>query len=180
MGTLKPPPRAKLFCGLLASDLDLMSLAVRRLRKHFGPVDLESQVWPFDETDYYRAEMGDQIKRRFVFFEQLISVERLSDVKRLTNDLETRICDETLRAHNRRPVNIDPGYMTLSKLVLATTKDYSHRIYIDRGIYAEVTLHYENGAWRPYPWTYRDYASDSYHACFHSARERLKSQLKEV
>ena len=91
MGTVKPPPHAKLFCGLLASDLELMRLAIRRLRTHFGPIDLESEVWPFDQTNYYRVEMGDDIRRRFVFFEELISVERLGEIKCLTNDLETRI-----------------------------------------------------------------------------------------
>ncbi|MFH0981698.1 MAG: DUF4416 family protein [Planctomycetota bacterium] len=178
MSIVKAPPRAKLFCGLLASDLDLMGEAVRRLRKPFGPIDLESEVWPFDQTDYYAVEMGDEIKRRFVFFEELISVERLAEIKRLTNELEARMCDDLLRPHDRRPVNLDPGYMTLSKFVLATTKDYSHRIYLDRGIYAEVTLHYEEGAWRPYPWTYPDYAADTYHAFFESAREKLKEQLR--
>ncbi len=178
MGTVKPPPRAKLFCGLLASDLDLMAQAVRRLKELFGKTDLESEVWPFAQTDYYAVEMGDEIKRRFVFFEELISVERLPELKRLTNDVEARICDDVLQPHDRRPVNLDPGYMTLSKLVLATTKDYSHRLYLDRGIYGEVTLHYESGAWRPYPWTYPDYAADAYHAFFESAREKLKAQLK--
>ena len=180
MGTVKPPPHAKLFCGLLASDLELMRLAIRRLRTHFGPIDLESEVWPFDQTNYYRVEMGDDIRRRFVFFEELISVERLGEIKCLTNDLETRICDDTLRPHDRRPVNIDPGYMTLSKIVLATTKDYAHRIYVDRGIYAEVTLHYESGVWCPYPWTYPDYAADTYRACFESARRKLKEQLRST
>ena len=179
MGTVKPPPRAKLFCGLLTSDLDLMTLAIRRLRSHFNATDLESESWPFEQTDYYRVEMGEGIKRRFVFFEELVSVGRLADIKRLTNHLESRICDDTLHPHDRRPINLDPGYMTLSKFVLATTKDYSHRIYLDRGIFAEVTLHYANGAWQPYPWTYPDYAAETYHAFFESAREKLKEQLRE-
>ena len=180
MGTVKPPPRAKLFCGLLASDLDLMGLAIRHLLARFGPIDLESEVWPFTQTDYYRIEMGGDIQRRFVFFDELTSIERLGEIKRWTNDLEARICDDASRPHDRRPVNIDPGYMTLSKLVLATTKDHAHRIYLDHGIYAEVTLHYESGAWRPYPWTYPDYAADTYHACFESARRRLKEQLRNM
>jgi len=178
MGTVKPPPRAKLLCGLLASDPDLMREAIRRLRARFGPTDLESETWPFDRTDYYRVEMGEDIKRRFVFFEELVSVERLAEVKRLTNDAEAHICDDVLCPRERRPVNIDSGYMTLSKFVLATTKDYAHRIYIDRGIFAEVTLHYAHGAWQPYPWTYPDYAADTYHAFFASAREKLKEQLR--
>ncbi|MCP4594231.1 MAG: DUF4416 family protein [bacterium] len=178
MGTVKPPPRAKLICGLLSSDPDLLVLAVRRLRALLGPVDTESETWPFDQTDYYREEMGVDLRRRFVCFEELVSVERLAEIKRLTNDLEKRICDDTLCPHDRRPVNIDPGYLTLSKLVLATTKDFSHRIYLERGIHAEVTLHYASGAWHAYPWTYPDYAAETYHAFFESARESLKQQAR--
>ena len=178
MGIVKPPPRAKLFCGLLASDLDLMTEAARRLRAIFGATDLESPAWPFNQTDYYLLEMGENIQRRFVCFQDLISVERLAEIKRLTNDVETALCDDILQPHDRRPVNLDPGYMTLSKFVLATTKDYSHRLYLARGIYGEVTLHYESGAWRPYPWTYPDYAADTYRAFFDSVREKLKEQLK--
>jgi hypothetical protein len=180
MGRAKPAPKAKLFCGLLASDLDLMTEAIRRLRKHFGPTDLESEVWPFEQTDYYAPEMGDDIRRRFVFFEELIAVGRLAEIKRLSNDLERRVCEDTLNPPDRRPVNIDPGYMTLSKLVLATTKDYAHRIYLDRGIYGEVTLQYANGGWQAYPWTYPDYAAGTYSTCFEAARETLKEQLRNA
>ncbi|HUU85496.1 MAG TPA: DUF4416 family protein [Phycisphaerae bacterium] len=179
MGQIKPPKRAKLFCGLLSADEDLLAETRRRLPAFFGTIDLVSDMWPFDSTDYYALEMGEEIKRQFVFFEALVSVERLAAVKRLTNDLEAKLCDDLVLPHERRPVNIDPGYMTLSKFVLATTKDYSHRIYVQRGIYAEVTLHYESGGWRAWPWTYPDYAGDTYHAFFNQAREVYKRQLQE-
>ena len=179
MGRTRPPKRAKLFCGLLSADEDLLVQTRRRLTAQFGPADLVSDIWPFDCTDYYADEMGDEIKRQFVFFEQLVSVERLSEIKRLTNALELRLCDDLALPHEARPVNIDPGYMTLSKLVLATTKDYSHRIHVQGGIYAEVTLHYEKGQWQPWPWTYPDYAANTYHAVFERAREVYKRQLQE-
>jgi hypothetical protein len=177
MGEIRPPQRAKLFAGLLTGDVDLLALAKRRLKEHFGSIDFESEIRPFDFTDYYEPELGPDIKRQFVFFEELASVERLAEIKRLTNDIEHRICDELGRAHTARPVNIDPGYITLSKLVLATTKDHAHRIYLRRGIYAEVTLHFESGGWRSHPWTYPDYAADTYHSAFTRARNRLKDQL---
>ncbi len=177
MGDIRPPRQAKLFCGLLSNDADLLTEARRRLGREFGGVDLVSEVWPFDTTDYYRDEMGDDIKRQFVFFEELFSIERLAEVKRQTNALELRFCDDLALLPNARPVNLDPGYLTLSKLVLATTKDYSHRLYIRSGIYAEVTLHYENGDWRSWPWTYPDYAADTYREFFRQAREAYKTQL---
>ncbi len=179
MGAIRPPKRAKLFAGLLTGDTDLFVMATRRLVAHFGPIDFESDDWPFDFTDYYEPELGTDIKRRFVFFDELFSVERLAEAKRLTNAIEERICDDLAHPHTLRPVNIDPGYLTLSKLVLATTKDQAHRVYIQRGIYAEITLRFESARWRPHPWTYPDYASDTYHPTFTRARERLKQQLSD-
>ncbi len=177
MGAVRPPKRAKLFAGLLTGDADLFALATRRLAEHFGPIDFESDVWTFDKTDYYEPEMGPNIKRRFVFFDELASMERLAEIKRLTNDIEARICDDLGHPHTARPVNIDPGYITLSKLILATTKDRAHRIYIQRGIFAEVTLQFASGCWRAFPWTFPDYADDTYHSTFTQARDRLKEQL---
>ncbi len=177
MGDVRPPKRVKLFAGLLVGDGDLFSLATRHLEKHFGAVDFESDTWRFDKTDYYEPEMGADIRRRFVFFEELVSIERLAEIKRLTNDIETRICDDLGQPHFARPVNIDPGYVAFSKMVLATTKDRVHRIYLQRGIYAEVTLRFESGKWRPWEWTFADYAEETYYAAFTQARERLKTQL---
>ena len=179
MGAIRPPRKSKLLCGLLSGDEDLLVEARRRLARQFGSVDLVSEVWPFDATDYYADEMGQDIKRQFVFFEELISVERLPEIKRLTNDLELRFCDDLALPHESRAVNIDPGYITLAKLVLATTKDFPHRIYLQRGIYAEVTLYFESGQWRPWPWTYPDYLAQTYHEFFMQAREVYKRQLSE-
>ena len=179
MGAMKPPRRAKLFCGLLSGDEDLLAEARRRLDREFGKIDLVSNVWPFDTTDYYRDEMGDEIRRQFVCFQELFSIERLPDVKRRTNEMELQFCKDLALPEVTRPVNLDPGYMTLSKLVLATTKDYSHRLYVQAGIYAEVTLHFESGKWQPWPWTYPDYAGPTYHAFFGQVRDLCKQQLQE-
>ena len=179
MGSVRPPRRAKLFCGLLSGDVDLLAEARRRLGRQLGPIQLVSQVWPFDATDYYRDELGDYIQRQFVVFAELFSVERLPEVKRLTNALEERLAEDLARPAGLRPVNLDPGYLTLSKLVLATTKDYSHRLYLQAGIYAEVTLYFEKGDWRAWPWTYPDYAADAYRAFFREARQAYQRQLSE-
>lgn len=177
MGAIRPPKRAKLFAGLLSGDTGLLSHARRRLKQHFGSIDVVSPVWPFTSTDYYETELGPDVKRQFVFFDELVSVERLAEIKRLTNALEERLAEEVALPESTRPVNIDPGYMTLSKFVLATTKDHVHRIYLQQGIYAEVTLRFENGQWMSWPWTYPDYAAHTYHGTFIQARESLKAQL---
>ena len=97
----------------------------------------------------------------------------------MTNALEIRLCNDLALPQEARPVNIDPGYLTLFKLVLATTKDSAHRLYLQSGIYAEVTLRYQNSRWQPWPWTYPDYAADTYYGFFERARELYKGQLSE-
>ncbi len=179
MASIRPPKRAILFCGMLYQDPDLATLAKRRLGQHLGEIASETDVHPFDHTDYYETETGPNIQRQFIFFTEPVSIERLAEIKRLTNDIEHGICDDVARPHDLRPVNLDPGYLTLSKIVLATTKDASHRIYLEQGIHAEVTLRFHSGQWSPLPWTYPDYAADTFHPDFIRARETLKSWLSE-
>jgi hypothetical protein len=177
MGRIKSPKPAKLICGLIGADPDLLARARGLLAKQVREIESVSDIWPFDTTDYYKDEMGVGLQRQFVSFAGLLTQpDRLAEIKRLTNDIEQRIADDVLDPEIPRPVNLDPGYLTLSKLVLATTKDYSHRIYLQAGIFAEVTLHYESGGWQPWPWTYPDYAAPTYHAFFTQVREALKAQ----
>ncbi len=179
MGSIRPPKPVKLLVGLLSGDRDLISRACQLLSKRFGEIDLKSEYWPFEQTEYYSDELGEHIERHFVAFSQLIHPDAIAEIKRQTNDIETRICEDLALPVDRRPVNLDPGYVALSKLVLATTKDYSHRIYLRRGIYVEATLRFHDGAWRPWPWTYPDYASKTYREFFMTVREQLKKQYSE-
>ena len=122
--------------------------------------------------------MGPDLLRQFVSFEPLIDPGRLAEIKRETNELERRIADDAAALEIERPVNIDPGYVTPDKLVLATTKDRAHRIYLSSGIYAEVTLVYARGAWQPLEWTYPDYRKPEYHAYFEQLRRRMLEQRR--
>jgi hypothetical protein len=124
-----------------------------RLENLFGPVDLVSSWLPFDFTDYYEKEMGRPLYRRLLAFKHLIDQEQLPDIKHQTNAIESDLARE-----GRREVNIDPGYLLYERFVLATGKNYSHRIYVGQGIYADLTLIFQKGAYRPLPWTYPDYA----------------------
>jgi hypothetical protein len=130
---------------------------------------------PFDHTDYYTPEFGLDLERQIVTFERLISPIDLPAIKRKTNDLEW-----TFAKTGRRQVNIDPGYVSLGKMVLATTKDHAHRLYLGQGIYGEVTLTYQQGGFRPWPWTYPDYARDAYCGLFNQIRQHYKAQLREA
>jgi hypothetical protein len=128
-------------------------------------------------TEYYLPEMGEDLKRQFVSFKRLVNPQELAATKILANQLELRICRDLGMPEERRLVNLDPGYLTLSKLVLATTKDFSHRIYLRDGIFAESTLHFEGGRWVSWPWTYPDYASGRYHVFLDEVRELYRQKL---
>jgi hypothetical protein len=175
MGTARDPQPVKLIASLLTANLDLIAGAKSGLSTAFGPIDFESELLPFDHTEYYTPEFGPGLQRQIVTFERLVDPGELPAIKRQTNDLEWE-----LAAKGKRRVNIDPGYVALGKLVLASTKDHAHRLYLGRGVYGEGTLVYQRGRFRPWPWTYPDYGSDRYCALFDEIRERYKMQLRGV
>lgn len=177
MGSVRRPVLVKLFVGLLSGDGDLLRRARQKLIRRFGPVDVESAVWPFTQTDYYESEMGPNLLRQFLAFERLIRGEQLAEIKRFTNDLEEDIAEDCLALEIVRPVNLDPGYLEMAKLVLASTKNATHRIYLGEGIFAEVTLHFVGGRWQPWPWTYPDFRTEHYQEYFLRLRELYHRQL---
>jgi hypothetical protein len=179
MWELKEPGLVKLIVGILAVNGNCLSAATEQLKSEFGEVDLISDVWPFTQTSYYNKETGEHILRQFVSIEQLIDPGELAEIKHQTNKLEQKLA-KRLDADLPRPVNLDPGVIEPSKLILATTKNYSHRIYIGKKIYAEVTLIFDRGCWQSLPYTYPDYRQECYHNFFGKVRTRLLEQLKSV
>lgn len=169
----KPPEKATLFTSLLSGDERLFDSASERLSSSFGPIGIRSPIQPWAYTEYYKKEMGSNLKRAFLFFEKPIEPDRLSDFKIITNEMERYFAGKAPSGIPRRPVNIDPGYLTLSKVVLASTKDYSHRVYIGKGIFAEVTLYYMDKTYQPFSYTYPDYRSQEYIEMFNKVRERV-------
>lgn len=144
----------------------------------WGPIALESEVFQFDRTDYYESSMGSGLMKVFWAFETLFDPGSLVDVKYQGNAWEEEYA--AAAAHpEERPLNIDPGYITLSKLVLASTKDYAHRIYLDRGMYAEITLYYQGHAWQHHRYTFPDYRREDYQAFFSRCRDYLHRRLRE-
>ncbi|MHC4337369.1 MAG: DUF4416 family protein [Planctomycetota bacterium] len=177
MWKLKAPKPAKLIIGILAADRQCLHAAVEAIDAKFGKVDLESDAWPFDKTDYYKDETGENILRQFVSTERLIAPALLAKIKHRTNKLEQKLAAK-LALPLPRPVNLDPGIIEPSKLILATTKNYSHRIYIGKKMYAEVTLIFDKASWRPLDYTYPDYRQQCYFDFFDKVRKRLLEQLK--
>ncbi len=183
MGKVKEPLPVKLIASMFTASGELLEEAKVRLSQEFGSLDYESQLLPFDHTSYYAAEFGENLRRRFVAFEELVRPEKLAEIKLRTNALELVLSGakgtEWVVGGKRR-INIDPGYVSHSKLVLATTKNHAHRIYLGRGIYAEVTLHFRDGAFRAWPWTYPDYASPLLIAIFNQIRGIYVKQLRKT
>ncbi|MCB9849069.1 MAG: DUF4416 family protein [Phycisphaerales bacterium] len=179
MGVPSEPEKAVLIVGLLAGDAADLVAARGELESAYGSVSDASEVWPFAQTHYYEDELGTSASRQFLAFAEPFALDKLVDVKLATNALEIDLARRAGRDDEHRVVNIDPGYMTIGALVLATTKPAAHRIYLARGIYAEVTLRYESRAWRAWPWTYPDYAVGTYHPFFTGIRNGLKRRLRE-
>jgi len=165
MGKARKPKAVKLIVGMLAKSQKLFDIAEEFFIKEYGPVDYKSPAISFGYTDYYEKEMGSPLKRKFISFKKTVSPEIIAKIKLFANSIE-----ETLSADKKRRINIDPGYVSDSKLVLATTKDYFHRIYLNYGIYAEVTLKWRKGSFEPFEWTYPDYRSKEYIAILNHIR----------
>jgi len=170
MTTPRPPEPVTLIVGMLAGKGALFDAAAERLAELYGPAGLRSPVIDFDFTDYYEPQMGRGLKRMFVSFARKIDPGEIAAIKIETNRLERELAP--LDTSVARPINLDPGYVCGSKLVLASAKDRSQRLYIGKGVYVEITLEFRRGRFSPVETTYRDYASEPYIAFFTKVRER--------
>lgn len=168
MGQIAKHAQVKLIIGLIARQ-EFLAIARSRLEKAFGKIDFNSEILEFDSTRYYAKEMGAGLKRQFISFARLIKPEALLNIKLKTNKIENKF----FSCRHKRNVNIDPGYLSVSKLVLATTKDHQHRIYLGKGIFAEVTLRYRDKTFCPWAWTYADYCTVEYVNIFNHLRDEL-------
>jgi hypothetical protein len=173
MGRPKEPEPAKLFMSLIALEEEIFRDGVEEFRSIFGETDTMSERFPFDLTDYYTQEMGKPLFRHFVTFGRLISIPSLPDVKLATNRLEEKYA----RPDGSRRINIDPGYVCLQHVILATTKGYTHRPYLRDGIYADLTLIYRNKSFQPLEWTYPDYRKEAVIALFNRFRGNYLEDL---
>ncbi len=178
MGTPTLPQSVKLLVSLLSADPIFFALVTSRLEQSYGPSDLESEVFPWNTTNYYREEMGENLLRKFVVFERLISPEDLTRIKLETNALEVSL-SAISSSESRRRVNLDPGYLDTTKLVLASTKNQAHRLYLSQGIYAEVTLLYHHGGFHPFIYTYEDYRWPETHEFLRQVRTRYLQQTRK-
>jgi len=173
MGEPTPHSPALLLIAAFSRHDAALDWARDRAVEAFGSIGLESPVFEFSQTDYYEPTMGPELKKVFFTFDRPFDPADMVDVKLQTNAWEQEYAEQA--GHDEpRPLNLDPGYLTLAKLVLASTKDHAHRIYLERGIYAEVTLYYRDRRWQVREWTFADYRREDYQQFFSQCRQRLR------
>lgn len=171
MGNFEPPKPYKLFCAIMYAPDKIDGVAIETaLIARFGSIDSRSEEIPFNHSDYYQNEMGPGLRKLLVSFDHLTDNENLAEIKIITNRIE----NEFKAGAIGRLVNLDPGYLTLAKVTLFTTKDYGHRIYLGRGIHCEVTLVYRGRSYEPLAWTYPDYKEPAFIEFFNNARAIYK------
>jgi len=167
------PDPVKLISSLFSPEKEIIDTVVGELSKIIGLVDWISPELLFDRTKYYAREMGWPLHRRFISFSPLVPADHLVEIKLKTNGIE-----EQYRREGNRLVNIDPGFISPERLILATGKNYVHRVYLSKGIYADLTLIFQKGSFRPVKWTYPDYATPELIGFFNEIRKKYMEQLR--
>lgn len=174
MGDVYPYYPAKLVIGILISKIKNQIQMENDLVAEFGKIDYKSELINFKYSSFYNKEMGTPIQKYFLSFKKLHSPEHIVKIKLITNKIEKKYC-----LNEYRTINLDPGHMFLSKFILSTTKDGSHRIPLHSGIYGEITLLFEKKSFRPVEWTYPDFTDENYLRILNEIRQIYKPQLKQ-
>lgn len=167
------PKPVKLFFAVLFSSREKLLEAKEIFIREFGEIDFESPEFLFDETEYYKEEMGEPIYRVFFAFSKLISPDKIVEIKKKSTEIE-----EKLSIEGKRKVNIDPGYIDFNKVVLATYKGGGCKVYIRDGVWIDIMLRYEKGKFHPFPWTFPDFAKGKYNQVLLALRNIYKQSLR--
>ena len=175
MSLLQDPKPVKLFAGLIYRTSSRIEECIGKLGEGIGEIEFRSGEMPFDGTRYYEEEMGPALRRAVITFRDLVKREDIVEIKIFTNNME-----KVFSYESKRTINIDPGYIAQEHVILATGKGYSHRPYLGRGVYADLTLIYVRDEFRTLEWTYPDYGSAQMRELFGKLRHDYTGQLKEV
>ena len=174
MSTPQEEKKVKMITSLFSREEELIENVIKQMETYFGPTDWISKIFAFNRTQYYAKEMGWPLYRRFISFSNLISPDSIVEIKLTTNKIENQHLFD-----RKRRINIDPGYISLERLVLATGKNYTHRVYLTKGIYADLTLVFHAGTFNPLVWTYPDYADEEVIGWFNVIRDSYLKHLRE-
>ena len=172
MGKIVSPAKVKLICAVLWNSSAAVDIVFQRLTRIWGAIDMRSTAYDFTHTAYYGDEFGQNLTKQFVSFDQLVDIDTMPDIKILGNGLEGQFL-----SGEHRTVNIDPGYIANAKLVMPTTKNLPHRVYIGKNIYADLQLIYKKPTFQTILWTFADYKETFNLEFFNKVRERYMEQL---
>ncbi|ADG70401.1 DUF4416 family protein [Brachyspira murdochii] len=168
--------KAVLITALMYNDINIYNLALEKLINNFGEIEVISDEYLFSHSIYYKEEMGDTLNKRFIVFKNMIERDYISNVKRITDNIEREYLDDK----NNRKINIDPAILTLENFILVTNKNFTHRIYLKDGVFADLTLIYKKKeGYTELPWTYADYSSDETKKFLKKIRELFYNRLIE-
>jgi hypothetical protein len=173
MSKPQEPKKAKLIIGFFMKDKNMLKPFADKMEHAYGPVDMVSRWIPFDFTSYYETEMGAPLFRRLLAFEKPVPQDQLADIKIYTNELEIQYME-----YGKRRINADPGILSHERFVLATGKNFSHRIYLKHGIFADLTLIFTQGRFQELPWTYPDYKDKNLLSFLEKVRNKYIMDLK--
>jgi len=173
LSVLKEPQKVKFFLNIIYKDNNAFNIAEEMIKKYISEIDYFSDTFPFDKTDYYAQEMGKPLSRRFAVLTGLKNREDIIPVKISSISIESKTAES-----GKRRVNIDPGYLTLENVILTTGKNYTHRIYLGKGVFADLTLIFQKSSYRPLNWTYPDYASSEIITFFNSLRTKYLNEIR--
>jgi len=174
MGITKEYIPEKLIIGILTVEKKLPDPLIQRVVKNFGSIERIDGPYPFTYTQYYNEEMGEDIQKFFLTFEKLVSPDCLAEIKEFTN-----LVEDEWSSGNKRSINLDPGILSETRFILATTKDRGHRVPLKNGMYAEVTLIYMHKEFQPLPWTYADFCDPKYRILLKEIRKSYLQQIKQ-
>ncbi|MDR1485143.1 MAG: DUF4416 family protein [Planctomycetaceae bacterium] len=176
MGDVKKTQPVLLIIAVFTSIETAFDWGHAKVESQFGKIEIESEIFRFDQfTNYYSKSMGQILQKQFWACQKLIDPSALAEIKLMTNNWETEFQNKN-KTNLQRPLNLDPGYVDLGKLILASTKDHAHRIYLSNGIFAETTLIYRQKKWESLPWSYPDYQSEYCQKFLCQCRTLLKSK----
>lgn len=178
MGEVRATPAVTMIFAVFSRYDALLDRAKALIDAAYGPLAISSEPFSFMETRYYEQSMGNGLHKQFHACAQTGSADELPTIKLQTNRWEAEIAGQS-QYPVARPVNIDPGYVDLGKLVLASTKDHAHRLYLSDGVYGEVTLHLRGKQWQCWPWTYPDYQRPDVQDFFRQVREHHRKLVRK-
>ncbi len=163
----------KYFVAVLFSEEQVLVQALEQLQARWGSFDIAGSDHEFDVTDYYYPEMGGPLYRRLVSFAELLDPMQLVDMK-----LECNRVEDALSVEGKRRVNLDAGYLDHNKVLLASAKEAGQKIYLGKGIYADLAGRYKSGKYQPFEWSFPDFRDGRYDAELLRMRSKYLEQVK--